>query len=122
MTRRGTTDSERGAAAVEFAIILPVLVMLVFGIVEFGFVFNRWLSMTHAAREGVRVYSLTGDAAEGETAGEASTPDLGGGVACTGTSPVIDRVQMVCSTNYTLSLLVFTTPLTINSTATMRKE
>jgi hypothetical protein len=122
MKRIGRNRGEDGAAAVEFAIVLPVLILLVFGIVEFGFVFNRWITMTHSAREGVRVYSLTGDAAEGELAGEAAAPDLGGGVACTGTSPALDRVQMVCATNYDLQLVIFQAPLDIASTATMRRE
>lgn len=49
---------ERGSAAVEFAIILPVLLSLALGIVEFGYVFNQQISLTQAAREGARAYSL----------------------------------------------------------------
>lgn len=114
--------AEDGAAAVEFALVLPVLILLVFGIMEFGLVFNRWLSVTHAAREGVRTYSLTGDAAEGAAAGEASAPDLVGEISCTGSAPSVSQVRMDCTTLYDLELLVFQTELEISSAATMRKE
>ena len=49
---------ERGAAAVEFALVLPILVLLVFGIVEFSIGFNRQQALHAAAREGARVASL----------------------------------------------------------------
>ncbi len=48
---RGT----RGQALVELALILPVLLLLVFGIIEFGRVFHGYLVVTQAAREGARV-------------------------------------------------------------------
>jgi Flp pilus assembly protein TadG len=47
--------AEDGAAATEFAIILPLLLILVVGILEFGFVFNAQISLTQAVRESVRV-------------------------------------------------------------------
>lgn len=50
--------SERGAAAVEFALLLPILVLLVIGIMQFGILFNYYISITHAAREGVRWAAL----------------------------------------------------------------
>ena len=39
---------------VEFVIILPLLLMIVFAIAEFGIVFGRWQSISNAAREGAR--------------------------------------------------------------------
>ena len=57
--------NERGAAAVEFALVLPLLLLLLGGIIDFGFALNTQISLTHAAREGVRVEALgTGDAVE----------------------------------------------------------
>ncbi len=55
---------EDGASAVEFALVLPILTLLVFGIIQFGIIFNYYLSITHAAREGVRWAALeyNGDA------------------------------------------------------------
>lgn len=50
--------SERGAELVEFAIALPVLLVLVAGIVDFGFLFQRYEVITNAAREGARLASL----------------------------------------------------------------
>lgn len=50
--------SDRGAAAVEFALVLPVLVLLVFGIIEFGRIFNVQNSVSAAALEGARVVAL----------------------------------------------------------------
>lgn len=55
--------SERGAAAVEFALILPVLVLLVVGILEFSRAYNAQLSITNAAREGARVMAVHDDVA-----------------------------------------------------------
>jgi Flp pilus assembly protein TadG len=50
--------SERGSTAVEFAIILPVLILLVFGIIEFSIAYNHQQGLHAAAREGARVASL----------------------------------------------------------------
>ena len=43
---------ERGAALVEFALALPMLLVVLAGIVDFGFVFQRYEVITNAAREG----------------------------------------------------------------------
>jgi hypothetical protein len=48
---------QRGAAAVEAAIITPVLMLMVFGIIEFGFLFKDWLAVTSSVRAGARIAS-----------------------------------------------------------------
>jgi Flp pilus assembly protein TadG len=50
--------SERGAVAVEFALLLPLLMVLVFGVIDFGRLFNAQVSVTQAAREGARLAAL----------------------------------------------------------------
>jgi Flp pilus assembly pilin Flp len=45
---------QEGAAAVEFALLLPLLVLLLFGMIEFGFAFNTRIQATNAAREAAR--------------------------------------------------------------------
>src|SRR5438270_11320192 len=50
---------EEGAAAVAFAIIASLLFMILFGIIEFGIVFNRYQGLQAGAREGARLGSLT---------------------------------------------------------------
>ena len=51
---RGVLRDQRGSPAVEFAIIAPVLMLLVFGIVQFGFAFYTYNEMFNGAREGAR--------------------------------------------------------------------
>lgn len=55
-----------GAAAVEFALILPMLLVLLCGLVDFGLAFTSKSTLTHATREGVRVLALTRDPARVE--------------------------------------------------------
>lgn len=55
--------SAEGSSAVEFVFILPVLVMLVFGIIQFGIAYNRSQGMHAAAREGARLASIGADVA-----------------------------------------------------------
>lgn len=45
---------ERGQSLVEFAVILPVLLLLVLGTVDLGMGFKTYIALTNAAREGVR--------------------------------------------------------------------
>lgn len=44
----------------EFALILPILLLILLGVVEFGRFYNTWLMVTHASREGARMASLGG--------------------------------------------------------------
>jgi Flp pilus assembly protein TadG len=50
--------SQRGAVALEFALVLPVLLLLVFGIIEFGFAYHAWDATQNAAREGARLAAV----------------------------------------------------------------
>ena len=68
--RRGSANCDRGAAAVEFALLLPLLVLLVFGMIDFGRAINAQITITQAAREGARVLALPG----GTTVGSDGNP------------------------------------------------
>lgn len=46
--------NEKGQALVEFAIILPILLLIVMGIVQFGMVINSYITIENASREGAR--------------------------------------------------------------------
>lgn len=52
--------SDEGAQLVEFALVLPLLLLVVLGIAEFGFIFQRYEVITNAAREGARMAVLPG--------------------------------------------------------------
>jgi Flp pilus assembly protein TadG len=46
--------SERGQTMTEFALVLPILILLLFGVVQFGIAFNNYLMLTDAVRAGAR--------------------------------------------------------------------
>jgi hypothetical protein len=48
------SGSQKGAALIEFALVLPILLVLVFGIIEFGFLLYNKAVITNASREGAR--------------------------------------------------------------------
>ena len=61
---------ERGAELIEFALTLPLLLLLVLGIIEFGFLFQEYEVVTNSAREGARLAALIPSA--GYTTAEAT--------------------------------------------------
>lgn len=117
-------NDERGAAAVEFALIVLPLILLVGGIIDFGFGFNAQVGLTHAAREGVRVEALgTGD---GATAAEdAFTPLAVTNVTAqvTQACPGSTDGEVIISADYSPffgGLLPIPDPLTLTGQAVMR--
>lgn len=78
---------DRGAAAVEFALIMPVLMLLVFGIIDFGRMLNAQIKLTEAAREGARAGSLI-DQAAGEARIQTAADGLGTVVGTVTACPV----------------------------------
>jgi Flp pilus assembly protein TadG len=77
---RTRSYDERGATAVEFAFIVPLLIMLVLGIVEFGHAFQVQGTLSAAAREGVRTMALQNDPAAARTAVRNAAASLNPGV------------------------------------------
>ena len=68
--------SERGAVAVEFALLAPVLVMLLLGITEFGRAYNAQITLSSAAREGVRVMAIGNSPSAARTAAKNAATTL----------------------------------------------
>lgn len=60
---RKKEKGERGQSLVEFALIVPLFLLLVFAIVDFGMGFYSWITVTNAAREGARIGVVGADAA-----------------------------------------------------------
>ena len=61
---RGRAHDQGGAVAVEFALIFPILVLLVLGIIEFGAGFHAWDATQNAAREGARLGAVDASPSE----------------------------------------------------------
>jgi Flp pilus assembly protein TadG len=55
---RRRIHEERGANLVEFALVAPFLILLVFGIIEFAWLFSQDLTIKHGAREGARLSAV----------------------------------------------------------------
>lgn len=87
-------STERGAVAVEFALLAPVLVMLLLGIMEFGRAYNVQSTLTNAAREGVRNMAINNS----QTDARAATRN-----AATNLNPILADVNITFSaTNCTV--------------------
>jgi Flp pilus assembly protein TadG len=98
MLRSGRAEGDHGAAAVEFAIIVPLLVLLVFGIYEFGRAYNTQVQLTGAAREGARVMAITNDWPQAEAA------TIGAAPLVAAPAPTVTRVPAACSPGATMTV------------------
>ena len=54
MRSRAAFRSERGQSITEFALVLPLIVLLLFGVIQFGITFNNYVTLTDAVRAGAR--------------------------------------------------------------------
>jgi Flp pilus assembly protein TadG len=52
--QRFRSRNEHGQTLVEFALVLPILCLLVLGVIQFGIVFNNYITLTDAVRAGAR--------------------------------------------------------------------
>ncbi|MFZ5911276.1 MAG: TadE/TadG family type IV pilus assembly protein [Chloroflexota bacterium] len=81
MNRRPTSlPGQRSQALLEFALVLPLLLMLIFGIMDTAMLFQAWLTVENIARQSVR-YAVTG---QYDTAYCVDTPDDADLYACAG--------------------------------------
>jgi Flp pilus assembly protein TadG len=63
--------SDRGAAAVEFAVVLPILLVMIFGVIDFGRLVSAEMTLNEASREAVRALAF-GQDPRGQLAEEAA--------------------------------------------------
>lgn len=143
MTKTPARGQERGAALIEAALTIPLLLLVAVGIFEFGRAYQTWQVLTNAAREAAR-YSVTPNSTVGDaqtiartymTNGALSEAD-GAGIAVDKTVPLPTGVGTASRVTITypfsfmylqpIAALVSGTPagapLTMTATATMRNE
>lgn len=131
IVRRSRSD-EAGQTAVEFALILPILAVLLIGIVEFGVVFHDYVTVTDASRVGARkaaVSRLAGDlGASAEAAAENAAESLNGNglaVDCTSSNWSTPGSDVSCTVSYPYSINLVGWVVangTLSSTTTERLE
>lgn len=98
----GRLKSERGAELIEFALIFPLLLLVLVGMIDFGFLFQRYEVLTNAAREGARIAVLpnyTAADVQSRVCGYLTT----GGVPTTG-CPAAPTNPVVTVTNVTITV------------------
>jgi Flp pilus assembly protein TadG len=142
LARRAGSDD--GVALVEFALILPVLALMLFGMLDFGKAFNYWIDETHLANEGARWAAVDKNPASSGTLQtyirqQATTAELRNGGSASlanpvrvciefpnGSSNVGDPVRVALTATYRwLGFIASQTSLTettITGSATMRLE
>ena len=119
---------EKGASFVEFAIILPVLLALVVGIIEFGWIFNGYITLTGAAREGARLAVIGKSTGEVTTAVNNHTVTFRGGVNSVSVNPsnylnsYPDKITVTVEGDLPLITGLFINSISLTGEATMRRE
>ena len=92
----GRLRSERGAELIEFALIFPLLLLVLLGIIDFGFLFQRYEVLTNATREGARMAVLP-NYTQADIRGRVCEYLVTGGVpttGCPGTTPTNPAVTL----------------------------
>ena len=115
-TRRA--GDHRGAELIEFAMVLPILLLVFAGIVDFALMFQRYLVVANAAREGARMASMPGYTGADVTARVTTYVRQGTGdttvtptiTSCrasvaVATGPVVSAARVVVITTYTFPVL-----------------
>ncbi|MEP7053636.1 MAG: TadE family protein [Actinomycetota bacterium] len=124
-TRRIRDDA--GASAVEMAILLPVLMAILFGVLEYGAYFFNRMTLSQSAREGVRLLALGSTSASAQTRATSAAAPLTGvtfpttticpvGAALTANATLAVRRTV----NFPFPLPGLTTSTVITETAVMR--
>ena len=118
---------ERGAAAVEFALVLPLLIVLLLGIIDFGLYYYNDLQLTHAARDAARYLSVNNlagaDAAISGATLVSTSIDARGMSPATSGQPATVTLHATYSFLTPLPLIVgIGRTLGINATVVMRRE
>ena len=96
----------------EFAIVLPVLVLLVFAVIQFGITFNNYLALTDAARAGARKAAVSRLSGNGSGAGVSATRAAAADLNQTNLNVTVssswtqgDNVSVTATYPYSISLL-----------------
>ncbi|MHB1344285.1 MAG: TadE/TadG family type IV pilus assembly protein [Thermoleophilia bacterium] len=119
--------SDQGAAMVEFALVLPVLLVLLLGIIDFGLYFYNDLQLTHVARDAAR-YASVNDEAGANAAIDSATlvsTALDTRAVDLGSSGNDAKVELTATYNAITplpGLVGIGNELPINATAIMRRE
>ena len=117
---------DRGAVAVEFALVAPILLALVAGIVEFSHAYNLQISVTQAAREAAREMAIENNQGAAELAASAGAPGLTGADFDYVFSPASCTAgeNMTVTITYPAATLtgVFGSTVTVTGTGAMRCE
>ncbi len=88
--------ADRGAAAVEFAIVVPVLLIILLALVDFGRIFFVQVSLAAASREGARASSIGRTSADVENIVQSSAPGVAR-VSSLGTTDQLDVTEDPCT-------------------------
>jgi Flp pilus assembly protein TadG len=92
---------QKGQSLVEFALILPLMVLFIIGIFELGRAFFAYIAITNAAREGVRMYTFMPDTTTYAKIIQTVSNEVG-------TTTVVDssKISTVidCGNNFTISV------------------
>jgi Flp pilus assembly protein TadG len=95
--------SERGQTMVEFALVLPFFCLLLFGIIQFGIIWNNYVTLTDAARAGARKAVVSKDEAAAEAAVRHSAGNLPGAQSAERCPPAAEKLLGVTVTPATTS-------------------
>jgi Flp pilus assembly protein TadG len=128
-TRRFNLGSDRGQSMVEFAVVLPILVMLFLAIWQFGVAFHHYLAITDAARVGARAAAVKRTnnpcgAARDAIQNTVSATQWGvieSGITCTAGANTGEQVEIGITYPYTLRVF-FDRSITMSTTARERLE
>jgi Flp pilus assembly protein TadG len=126
--RRRFANDESGGPAVEFALIVPALILMIFGIVQLGFAFYTYNEMMNGAREGARRLAVGATvAAAQQRALDAMALDHN--YTFPATTPAADEVTMTIQLALSEAMVVSVLPLPdeltekkLTASVTMRKE
>ncbi|MBI2170020.1 MAG: pilus assembly protein [Actinobacteria bacterium] len=123
LSRSKLTRDQRGAVAVEFAIVLPLLVLLIFGIIEFGRAYNAKIALEGAVREGARILAVGNGDPVAATKGAAASLDPGTLSVSTSGQPCTAGTEASVTASYPFEYtipLYGSATLTLSSTGVMR--